>query len=123
VKYWGVMAAIVPASPGGGQPGEMARTPCKSSSGAGLARHRFRHITRNYTVFNGHFKYPISTPINLRRPEIARLTSSETPVQAIVNPQHIERILGDVPALIVVAAVLAVLMPRQSSTGDLLSAG
>ncbi|MBB3061750.1 DUF6632 domain-containing protein [Microbulbifer rhizosphaerae] len=36
-------------------------------------------------------------------------------VQALVDPQHIGHLLGDVPALIVVAVVLAVLTPRQGS--------
>ena len=34
-------------------------------------------------------------------------------VQAIVNPQHIDHLWGDVLALFVVAAVLALLMPKS----------
>ena len=34
-------------------------------------------------------------------------------VQSIVNPMHIGHLVGDVAALIAVAGVLAVLIPRQ----------
>jgi hypothetical protein len=33
--------------------------------------------------------------------------------QSIVYPEHREHLLGDVPALLIVAAVLAFLMPRH----------
>ncbi|HEY3859617.1 MAG TPA: DUF6632 domain-containing protein [Gammaproteobacteria bacterium] len=33
--------------------------------------------------------------------------------QAIVYPEHLGHLLGDAPALLIVAAVLAVLMPRR----------
>jgi hypothetical protein len=36
-------------------------------------------------------------------------------VQSIANPQHIGHLWGDVLALIIVAAALAALTPRQSS--------
>lgn len=36
-------------------------------------------------------------------------------VQSVANPQHIGHLWGDVLALIVVAAVLAALIPRQAS--------
>lgn len=36
-------------------------------------------------------------------------------VQSIANPQHIGHLWGDVAALIVVAAVLATLVPRQAA--------
>lgn len=35
-------------------------------------------------------------------------------VQSIVYPEHREHLLGDVPALLIVAAVLAFLMPRRT---------
>jgi hypothetical protein len=34
-------------------------------------------------------------------------------IQSVVNPEHIGHLWGDVPALLVVAAVLAYLMPRS----------
>jgi len=34
-------------------------------------------------------------------------------VQSIVNPEHRGHLLGDVPALLIVAVVLAFLMPRR----------
>ena len=37
-------------------------------------------------------------------------------VQAIVNPHFIGHLLGDVPALLIVAAVLAFLTPRSSNS-------
>ena len=36
-------------------------------------------------------------------------------VQSIVYPEHIGHLLGDVPALFIVAAVLAFLMPRRTA--------
>lgn len=39
-------------------------------------------------------------------------------VQALQNPEHMDHMLGDVPALLLVAAVLAVLMPRTADTAD-----
>src|SRR5580704_4445728 len=36
-------------------------------------------------------------------------------VQSIVFPEHRGHLLGDVPALLIVAVVLAVLMPRQNT--------
>jgi hypothetical protein len=36
-------------------------------------------------------------------------------VQAIVYPEHVGHLWGDVPALFIVAAVLALLMPRRSA--------
>jgi hypothetical protein len=36
-------------------------------------------------------------------------------VQAIVYPEHRGHLLGDVPALLIVAAVLALLMPRRTA--------
>jgi hypothetical protein len=35
--------------------------------------------------------------------------------QSIVYPEHREHLLGDVPALLIVAAVLAFLMPRRTT--------
>ncbi|MBI4370561.1 MAG: hypothetical protein HY547_10080 [Elusimicrobia bacterium] len=35
-------------------------------------------------------------------------------VQSIVNPKHIGHLLGDAPALIIVAVALAALMPRKN---------
>ena len=43
-------------------------------------------------------------------------------VQSLVTPQHFGHLWGDVSALIVVAAVLAVLTPRKSSARQSLSA-
>ena len=37
-------------------------------------------------------------------------------VQSIVYPEHSGHLLGDVPALFIVAAVLAYLMPRRATT-------
>lgn len=37
-------------------------------------------------------------------------------VQSIVSPQHIGHVWGDVPALMVVAVLLAALTPRQAAT-------
>jgi hypothetical protein len=37
-------------------------------------------------------------------------------VQSIVYPEHRGHLLGDVPALLIVAAVLAFLVPRRSAT-------
>jgi len=37
-------------------------------------------------------------------------------VQSIANPQHIGHLWGDVLALIIVAAALATLTPRQTSS-------
>lgn len=39
-------------------------------------------------------------------------------VQAIVYPQHIGHLLGDVPALLIVALVLAFLMPREDKSHE-----
>jgi hypothetical protein len=36
-------------------------------------------------------------------------------VQAIVNPEHVGHLWGDVPALLIVAGVLAFLMPRHAA--------
>jgi len=36
-------------------------------------------------------------------------------VQAILNPEHIGHLYGDVPALLIVAGVLAWLMPKQGT--------
>jgi hypothetical protein len=35
--------------------------------------------------------------------------------QSIVYPEHREHLLGDVPALLIAAAVLAFLMPRRTA--------
>ena len=43
-------------------------------------------------------------------------------IQALVNPEHTGHLLGDVPALLVVAAVLAILTPR-GTTATALAAG
>jgi len=37
-------------------------------------------------------------------------------VQSLVNPEHMGHLFGDVPALLIVAAVLAVLTPRGKAT-------
>ena len=37
-------------------------------------------------------------------------------VQAVKNPEHMGHMLGDVPALLLVAVVLAVLMPRKAAS-------
>jgi hypothetical protein len=34
--------------------------------------------------------------------------------QSLANPEHMGHLMGDVPALLIVAAVLALLMPRQA---------
>ena len=39
--------------------------------------------------------------------------------QAIVYPEHRGHLLGDVPALLIVAIILAVLMPRASGTVEI----
>lgn len=39
-------------------------------------------------------------------------------VQALQNPEHMGHMLGDVPALLLVAVVLAVLMPRTADAAD-----
>jgi hypothetical protein len=36
-------------------------------------------------------------------------------VQAIVNPEHVGHLWGDVPALLIIAGVLAFLMPRNAA--------
>ena len=38
-------------------------------------------------------------------------------IQAIVFPQHIGHLLGDVPVLLIAAAVFAILIPRKKSAG------
>ncbi|ASK87278.1 DUF6632 domain-containing protein [Sphingorhabdus sp. SMR4y] len=39
-------------------------------------------------------------------------------VQALQNPEHMGHMLGDVPALLLVAVVLAVLVPRTADAAD-----
>ena len=39
-------------------------------------------------------------------------------VQSMVYPEHRGHLLGDVPALLIVAAVLALLMPRRAAAGS-----
>jgi hypothetical protein len=36
-------------------------------------------------------------------------------VQAVVYPEHVGHLWGDVPALLIVAGVLAFLMPRRAA--------
>ena len=38
-------------------------------------------------------------------------------IQALVFPQHIGHLLGDVPVLLIAAAVFAILIPRKKSAG------
>ena len=38
-------------------------------------------------------------------------------VQAVQNPDHMGHMLGDVPALLLVAIVLGVLMPKAAADG------
>ncbi|HHF7346698.1 TPA: DUF6632 domain-containing protein [Legionella feeleii] len=39
-------------------------------------------------------------------------------IQALYYPQHFEHLYGDVPALFIIAIVLAILTPRQSALRD-----
>jgi hypothetical protein len=43
-------------------------------------------------------------------------------VQSLVNPEHIGHLWGDVPALLIVAGLLAVLTPRRVATQQLVTA-
>lgn len=43
--------------------------------------------------------------------------------EAVMQPMHVGHLLGDVPALLIVAVLLAVLMPRRASVPTSMAAG
>lgn len=43
-------------------------------------------------------------------------------VQSLVNPEHVGHLWGDVPALLIVAGLLAVLTPRRGATQQIVTA-